>query len=183
MGEAMKLALPSVRAGARLCRQHDSRSFPVATRLLIGRAAACGLRLSDPHVSTEHATITWAGAYWEVIDHSSRNGTFIDDARILADTRVQLHAGSRIAFGDPDHAWVFEGAGAPQAMAMHVVTQEVREAQGERLVLPSKSKPEVSVYRDTAGHWQQESPSGELRVISDQEVVQTAGGAWQVQLP
>ncbi len=183
MNEAMKLAVPNLRSVARLCSQRDSRSLPVATRLLIGRSAACGLRLSDPHASSEHATITWTGEHWQITDLGSRNGTFIDGTRISAEARVPLHAGNRIAFGDPEHPWAFEGAGAPQAMAMHVVTHEVREAQGERLCLPSETEPEVSVYRDTTGHWLQETPSGQLRAISDQEVVQTACGAWQVQLP
>lgn len=152
-------------------------------RMLVGRSPACGLQLSDPHASGEHATFTWTGWHWELKDLGSRNGTFVDGARLDAGSAVKLQAGARIAFGDPSQAWDLSDDEAPRTMAVHLTRREVREADGDLLVLPSEARPELSIYQDETGRWLEEDVDGQVRSIKDQEVVQTSAGTWQVQLP
>jgi transcriptional regulator with GAF, ATPase, and Fis domain len=57
------------------------RSGP--TRLLIGQSPACGVRLSDPHVSRRHAALHHAGLpEVQLTDLGSKNGTFLNGVRI-----------------------------------------------------------------------------------------------------
>lgn len=168
---------------ARLRSQEQGESLPLTARMLVGRSPACGLQLSDPHASGEHATFTWTGWHWELKDLGSRNGTFVDGARLDAGVAVKLQAGSRIAFGDPSHTWELEDDAAPRTMAVHLGTKATREADGDLLVLPSEDAPELSIYPDATGRWQEENLEGQVRTIKDQELVQTSAGTWQVQLP
>lgn len=151
--------------------------------MLVGRSPACGLQLRDPHASGEHATFTWTGWHWELKDLGSRNGTFVDGSRLDAGAAVKLQAGARIAFGDPSQPWELSDDEAPRTMAVHLVSGELREAEGDLLVLPTDDQPELSIYQDATGQWLEENLEGQVRSIKDQEVVQTSQGAWQVQLP
>jgi hypothetical protein len=161
----------------------DERVQPVTARLLVGRSPACGLRLTDPHASGEHATVTWTGWHWEIRDLGSRNGTYVDGARLDPGLAVKLAVGTRIAFGDPERPWALEDDEAPRLMAVHAVTGEVREADGDLLVLPSDEAPEVTVYPEATGGWQQEDADGQLQPVRDQTTLHTSAGAWHLQLP
>ena len=77
----------------------------MTARLLVERSPSCGLRVSDPHASGEHATVTWTGWHWEIKDLGSRNGTYVDGTKLDPGVAVKLTAGSRIAFGDPERDW------------------------------------------------------------------------------
>lgn len=48
----------------------------------IGRGAACDVCLVDDSVSGAHATLILRGDRWHLIDHSSRNGTYVDGRRV-----------------------------------------------------------------------------------------------------
>ena len=171
-------------AAVALLRSHaDGRSLSVTPRLLVGRSPACGLRLIDPHASGEHALLAWTGWHWELKDLGSRNGTYVDGARLDAGVAVKLGAGSRIAFGDPERPWTLEDDEAPRLMAVHMVTGETREADGDLLVLPSEDAPEITVYPDATGGWQQEDDEGQVQAARDQQAVHTTAGSWQLQLP
>jgi hypothetical protein len=69
------------------------RRFPVTGDLVLGRSAAAGLRLADPHVSRRHARIACAGGRVELEDLGSRGGTFRNGSRL----RRGVH---RLAPGD-----------------------------------------------------------------------------------
>ena len=52
-------------------------------RVLIGQSPACVFRLSDPHVSRRHAALHHAGGpEVQLTDLGSRNGTFLNSARV-----------------------------------------------------------------------------------------------------
>lgn len=161
----------------------DETSLPVTARLLVGRSPSCGLRVSDPHASGEHATVTWTGWHWEIKDLGSRNGTYVDGAKLDAGVAVKVTAGSRIAFGDPDRAWEMIADDPPNVMAIHLVTNEIRGADAGLLVLPSDDEPELSFFQTSTGEWVEEDLDGQRRSVEDQTVVQTSKGAWQIQLP
>ena len=48
----------------------------------IGRGTASDVCLIDDSVSGAHATLMLRGAAWHVIDHGSRNGTYVDGKRV-----------------------------------------------------------------------------------------------------
>lgn len=161
----------------------DDQTLPVTARLLVGRSPSCGLRVSDPHASGEHATVTWTGWHWEIKDLGSRNGTYVDGARLDAGVAVKLNTGSRLAFGDPEVAWEMADDDPPNVMATHLVTNEVREADAGLLVLPDAEAPELSFFQTNTGEWVEEDLEGQRRTVEDQAVVKTSKGAWQIQLP
>jgi len=49
---------------------------------VIGRDAACGLRLDDPMVSRQHARVRLERGVWLLEDLGSRNGTLLDGALV-----------------------------------------------------------------------------------------------------
>lgn len=161
----------------------DRRTEPLTARTLVGRSPSCGLRLSEPHASGEHATITWTGWHWEIKDLGSRNGTYVDGTRIDPGAATKLGTGARLAFGDPERAWEVLEDEAPSLMAVRAATGEVRPAESGILVLPSEEAPEVSFYQGSSGQWLMENEDGQQRDLADQEIVQVAGEAWQIHLP
>jgi hypothetical protein len=65
--------------------------------LRIGRGIDCDLRLDHPSVSRGHAEIQGDGDRWRLRDLDSKNGTFVDGARIGS---VGLGQDSWLRFGD-----------------------------------------------------------------------------------
>jgi DNA-binding NtrC family response regulator len=84
-----------------------ARHVALGARLRLGRVAEPEVELAvgDPRVSRGHATITRVGTLVEVRDHGSRNGTFVNGARVeagplrpgdilrIGDTLLELRAG------------------------------------------------------------------------------------------
>ncbi len=160
----------------------DETLTPLAARLLIGRSPSCGLRLSNPHASSEHATVTWTGLHWEIKDLGSRNGTFVDGAKIDPGKAVKLAEGSRLAFGDPDAAWVVLNDEPPSALAIDLESGDMKLAVDGLIALPNEDAPELTYYQNATGDWIEESAE-ETRFAVDQEVVQAGGRSWRIQLP
>jgi hypothetical protein len=72
--------------------------LPIGATAVVGRdEASCQVALLHPSVSTIHAEISRDGARWVVADRASRNGTFVDDARVATEA---LADGARLRFGD-----------------------------------------------------------------------------------
>lgn len=75
--------------------ESDAYSQP---SILVGRAPGCHLVYgSEKGVSGRHAEITQAGGRFELVDHNSTNGTFVNDERITG--RQQLNPGDTVRFG------------------------------------------------------------------------------------
>ncbi len=160
----------------------DGAGLPVGSRLLVGRSAACGLRLDNQHVSGEHATVSWTGGHWAIRDLGSRNGTYVDGVRIDPGHAVKLRAGQRIAFGDPEQAWEIADDGPPSIIAVNTQTHRVQAGQGDLLVLPNPDRPEVSIYAEADG-WRIDIGDGRPTPFADRSIVETSDGPWRVELP
>lgn len=65
--------------------------------IVIGRAQDCAFVVSDDFASSRHARLFQRGSDWFVEDLDSRNGTFVDGARIEQPEKVQT--GSDIKIG------------------------------------------------------------------------------------
>jgi pSer/pThr/pTyr-binding forkhead associated (FHA) protein len=74
----------------------DGEEQPLVDRLIIGRAVESHVVLPFSSVSRRHAEIHDVGGQWYVEDLGSRNGTFVDGARVAVGTRCRLRHGSRL---------------------------------------------------------------------------------------
>jgi FHA domain-containing protein len=64
--------------------------------LLVGRAPACDIALSDPTVSRRHARLIFRDGAWIVNDLASKNGITVNGAPV---GRCRLHPGDRLGLG------------------------------------------------------------------------------------
>jgi hypothetical protein len=64
--------------------------------LLIGRASACDIALSDQTVSRRHARLLFRDGSWIVSDLSSKNGVWVNGTKV---GRCQLRPGDRLGLG------------------------------------------------------------------------------------
>jgi hypothetical protein len=154
----------------------------LAARSLIGRHAACDIRVDSPLVSTEHASLLWTGDGWALKDLGSRNGTFLDGARLGAGQRAALAEGATFAVGERGLAFTLVDAAPPIAGARQLATGHTRRAEGGLLVLPRDEDPRVSVFQDALGQWVIESEEAKRPAV-DRDVVTVAGEAWVLELP
>ena len=91
----------------------ESVSVPLNARHLVGRAAACDLRLDDDmSVSGEHAVLNWTGTLWTVQDLGSRNGTFLNGERLPLSTAYPVRVGDMLMFGRKQ-TWVVKDVSRP----------------------------------------------------------------------
>ena len=73
---------------------HELRTLPAH----VGRGAHNAVRLTDSSVSESHATLQQRDDAWYVVDMESTNGTFVGDARVLGERR--LDGASELRFGE-----------------------------------------------------------------------------------
>jgi two-component system response regulator HydG len=78
-------------AGARIAVEPLSPA-----RVLVGKSEACGLRLTDPHVSRRHAALSVHGSELHLSDLRSTNGTLVGGLRV---TEAFLRGGEIITVG------------------------------------------------------------------------------------
>lgn len=67
--------------------------------LEVGRDTSRHLQLIDARASRHHASLIWKGDEVRVMDHGSRNGTFVDGQRLLSGEWVQIGLASTLRFG------------------------------------------------------------------------------------
>ncbi len=96
------IASTKVRRPSRLRILHDDGSTPgeeiplPAAGVVIGAEASCDVVLTDPAVSRKHVSIVAGDAGFDVNDLGSRNGTWLDGAKI---TRAIVPPGSTLRIG------------------------------------------------------------------------------------
>lgn len=71
--------------------------FPLLTVTSIGRASNNTIVLSDDYASSEHALITRRNGQWWLQDQHSRNGTFLNEARV--ESTAVVSPGDIVAIG------------------------------------------------------------------------------------
>ena len=125
-------------------RREDVGELPVITfdlpRLIIGRGESCDLRLPDPSVSLNHASIRQRGSDYIIVDEASTNGTFVGPVRLAPQAPRVLRSGDRIRVG---RIWIEVRleSGAPTAhpqfatkdLALQLVAKSLN-AQGEAAI-------------------------------------------------
>jgi pSer/pThr/pTyr-binding forkhead associated (FHA) protein len=115
---------------------YTGRVFAVGTQLTVGRAMTCGLRLDDPKVSRQHATLEPVDAVLLVYDHGSLNGTWVNDARIVGSG--VLGTGDRLRIGGSE--FVVTDADDPHGLPPELV-EGLEEPQQFEIVGSTSAAP------------------------------------------
>ncbi|WP_437806374.1 FHA domain-containing protein [Sorangium sp. So ce1078] len=158
------------------------RLMTLGARCLFGRHPACDVRIDEPRVSGEHASLHWMGNRWELRDLGSRNGTFVQGRRLSPGERVSLPCDVSFSLAGQGAAFVLTDADPPGAAARSEATGARRAASGGILVLPDEDRPLASVFEDNAGRWVLEM-GDEVRPVEDHEVIHVGGEAFALELP
>ncbi len=83
----------------------------------LGRDARCRVKLNNPDISAHHATITIQsqGQTRQValLDHNSRNGTFINGNRLTPETPTTLNHGDEVRLGELTLQFLLAGVEEP----------------------------------------------------------------------
>ncbi len=162
--------------------EHRAVERTLSARTLIGRSAACALRLEETWVSGEHASVWFRDGRWWIRDLGSRNGTWVDDTRLAPGDERPLRVGSVLRFGEPDEGWTLVEAGAPRARARELGGDAVVDSQGGLLQLPPGGEPEVSVLRLPDGTWRADGDDESL-LVEDGHTVVAGNRPWRLMLP
>lgn len=126
----------------------------------------------------------WADGGWWLKDLGSKNGTFVDGRRIEAGVQHRIVVNTRIAFGRAEDPWMLDDDGPPEAMALNLLTREVRQGAGGLVALPSDAAPQVVVVQRSDGHWTVEGPDeADPGAAQDRQTVHVGGAAWCLLLP
>ena len=155
---------------------------PLPARTLFGRAATATVRLEDRRVSGEHATLLWTNGGWVLRDLGSRNGTFVDGARLASGGSMPLKHGATLGFGSPEARFLLSEASPPGPVARDLDAGELRALRDGLLLLPDDDHPEVVLFDDGRGHWALEI-GDERRDTANRDVVRAGGRSWQLLLP
>jgi pSer/pThr/pTyr-binding forkhead associated (FHA) protein len=73
------------------------REFQVSGSVAIGRDASAGIVIDDDEISRRHAVVTRERDELVILDLDSTNGTWVNDERIAAGSRVRV--GDRVRIG------------------------------------------------------------------------------------
>jgi hypothetical protein len=70
-----------------------------ATSLVLGRGEECDLCINDATLSQKHLSFTTTSQGWKVTDLGSRNGTWINERKLVPSLPVMLLPGSTLKVG------------------------------------------------------------------------------------
>lgn len=171
-----------------LIHQRSDRRHPLAPVNLIGRSPTCDLCLpaTAAEVSRFHALIYWSEGQdddgWWVRDLNSRNGTFIDGARLDPGREVRLAERGTIAFGARRDTWALDGTEPPPVVLIgHRPDHEIR-LTGRALLLPHDDTPEAIVYHRRDTGWVLETDR-DTRPLDGDHPFTIAGTTWRAIVP
>jgi pSer/pThr/pTyr-binding forkhead associated (FHA) protein len=149
---------------------------------LIGRAPGCTLSIDQRYVSAQHAVLRFNGESWEIRDLGSRNGTFLDNARLKQREERIVHVGSKIWFGKSEQQWELVDESGPGVMAVPLDGGEAILLDGELLALPSPEDPRATIYRNSDGVWVLEH-SDSLGPITNLQTFEIEGRTYRFSCP
>ena len=107
---------------------HLGARFPLAEReVSIGRAAAAGIRLSEPGVAPEHCVVRPSPAGHRLTDRRSSSGTYINGMRV---TEQALEPGAKL----PEDS-IGERFGASRTIVRHALGQLAAEGSAPMAIM------------------------------------------------
>jgi hypothetical protein len=132
-------------------------------------------------VSNVHASILWNGARWELLDHSSRNGTRLDGKLLEPGRSSFIARDSVVEFGTPRERWTFREDGPPSPFALALDGTLVVGTES-MIALPSLDAPDVTAFQASDQSWVVEE-AGVLRRLETNTTVVAANTSWTIYLP
>ena len=159
-----------------------NQQIPLRMRCLFGRDTTCDVRVDDPKVSLEHASLRWKEGAWELRDLGSLNGTLVGSRRLKSGERAQLETGATFSLSTSGEVFELRDASGPFAAALHRPTGSVHVATGGILVLPSEEQPRVTLFATSDGEWHVEIEK-EVRPATNGEIVEVGGSAYVLEVP
>lgn len=149
----------------------------------MGRATDNELVIETTWVSSFHVLIEWRPpGVWELRDLGSRNGTWINGAKIPAGAWHRLALGDRIEFGSHDTELSVVNLDRPLAEAVCVSSGERRYGNDQILTLSEDPHDWVDLIEEQPGVWVIER-RGTCDGIADGAEIVVAGQVWRLQLP
>lgn len=157
-------------------------AFELVSDTLIGRSARADLRLSPSilEVSNEHARIQWDGEDW-CLEDRSRNGTWLNGARLPQGERFAIATNDQLAFGQPHLTWVVASVEPPVVHAICESTGQVLAGTTTAVEL-SGDGPATRVWLHPRGSWLF-GPQDAAVEVSDGDRLPAGGSLWRVRLP
>ena len=93
---------PSAAPAAWRVRGPDGAEYAIEGEMLVGRESACQVKLIDPRASRRHAVLWVSYGALLVRDDGSRNGTFVNEARLAVGQSTALRSGDIVRFADSE---------------------------------------------------------------------------------
>lgn len=159
----------------------DGRRHRLRAVTVVGRSARCDLQLGQGEVSGQHARIRWDGGAWVLQDLDSRNGTYVDDARLEVPEIAQLQVGMRVAFGHVSNVWRVEDLDSPPCEAVPSDGGRAVPSVNDVLLLALDDARATVFVR--GGAWVVEDQDGHIHAVHDQEEVEVGGRRFRLHLP
>jgi hypothetical protein len=169
---------------ARLKQKNAPPVYELSAETIVGRASGATVRLTQPYVSSHHASVRWTERhYWELRDLQSKNGTYVNGARVGHGAKVKLESKDEIGFGSTSDTYVVEDVSAPRPMLM-AVDAELSPIFLDQtmLALPSSDQPDITLFQAATGHWQIESRD-RAGPIRDGDLLSIGSQQWRCCLP
>lgn len=163
---------------ATLKQLHNQSSITLNAHHLIGRRQpTVDLHLEAPDTSLVHAAIRWNGSEWHIED-LSRNGTWVNQRKLVRNKHYALQPGMTIQFGRASQStWQVEDLSAP------VARLEPIDKQGEPVILelgallPNETHPEMTIFMNAQGNWVCES-AHDLTLLEDGQLISAGTKHW-----
>lgn len=171
-----------------LVHQRSGLRHLLAPTTIIGRSPTCDLCLpaTAAEVSRFHALIYWSEGNdddgWWVRDLNSRNGTFVDGARLAPGREARLAEGGTVAFGARRDTWLLASVDSPPVVLIGRHADHEIRLIGRALLLPHDDTPEAMVYRRRGTGWVIETDSDTRPLDPDQRFT-VAGTSWRAIVP
>lgn len=150
------------------------RSFHVFGR----NAGKADTVLINNDASQIHASISWNGHQWELLDHS-RNGTFVDGKRLTQNIRIAIELGQKLKFGPgSDLCWIVETLGPPATMLLPQDSADEAIVLQTPHFLPNDTSPLASIHLSSHGSWIWQSGNDSL-MLKDGDLVSLPPKSWR----
>jgi hypothetical protein len=146
---------------------------------LIGRSHRCSLRLVEPSVSGEHASLRWTGGCWVIKDLGSRYGTFMDSAPLQPGIPITIKKGARLAFGRGKQTWQFVEDGPPEVMVLPEGGGPALTRSDGMIAIPSVENPAAVVFQSMDGRWMLDQ-AGHVDSIEEHVAFLVDGTRWRL---
>jgi hypothetical protein len=146
---------------------------------LVGRSHRCSLRLTEPSVSGEHASLRWTGGVWVAKDLGSRFGTYVNGVLLQPGVPVNLKKDARLAFGREKQTWQLIDDGPPEVMVVPESGGPVLVRSDGLIAIPSIDRPAAVVFQRLDGRWVLDQ-SGQVDVIEEHVPFVVEGTRWRL---